>query len=60
MATKTNVTVWNEFQHEKVHDAVKKLYPDGMHSTIAAYLGKAPDIAARTATLPSIVRRSPR
>jgi len=23
------VTVWNEFVHEKKHEAVKKLYPDG-------------------------------
>ena len=26
-----NVTIWNEFRHEKQHDAVKEVYPDGIH-----------------------------
>ena len=34
------VTVWNEFRHEKSNEAVKKLYPDGMHAVIAAGLKK--------------------
>ena len=45
------VTVWNEFRHEKHHDAVKKLYPKGMHTVIAEGIGAAQDIVARTATL---------
>ena len=45
------VTVWNEFVHEKSHDAVKKLYPDGMHKVIADRLNQEDDIDARTATL---------
>jgi trehalose utilization protein len=45
------VTVWNEFVHEKSHDAVKKLYPDGMHKVIADRLNQEDDINARTATL---------
>lgn len=32
------VTVWNEFVHEKDDDVVRGLYPDGIHSTIAAGL----------------------
>ena len=28
---KIRVLVWNEFQHEKTQEAVKKIYPDGMH-----------------------------
>lgn len=47
------VTVWGEFVHEKTSEAVKKLYPDGMHETIAeglrTQLGKA--VKVRTATL---------
>ncbi len=27
-----NVTIWNEFRHEKEWDAVKALYPDGIHA----------------------------
>lgn len=47
---KLNVTVWNEFRHEKTDEAVRKVYPDGMHNAIAAFL-KSEDIAVRTATL---------
>jgi trehalose utilization protein len=32
------VTLWNEFRHEKTNDAVKKLYPEGMHAVIATGL----------------------
>ena len=45
------VTVWNEFRHEKVHDVVKKVYPDGMHVKIANYLRSQPGLQVRTATL---------
>ena len=41
MCDKTvNVTVWNEFRHEKSNEAVKKLYPEGMHKVIADSLEK--------------------
>lgn len=47
------VTVWNEFRHEKKKDAVKAIYPQGMHVTIQkaleARLGK--QVQVRTATL---------
>jgi len=36
MSDKIRVTVWNEFVHEKTHEAVKKIYPKGMHTVIAA------------------------
>jgi trehalose utilization protein len=49
--SRIQVTVWNEFVHEKSHDAVKKLYPDGMHKVIADRLNQEDDIDARTATL---------
>lgn len=45
------VTVWNEFRHEKKNEKVRAIYPDGMHATIAAFLGKQADLAVRTATL---------
>ena len=31
---KINVTVYNEFHHEKIHDYVQKVYPDGIHAAI--------------------------
>ncbi len=51
MAGKIKVTVWNEGRHEKTNEAVKKIYPDGMHSVFAGFLNKNADIQAGTATL---------
>jgi trehalose utilization protein len=44
------VTVWNEFRHEKNDDAVKAVYPNGIHNAIADFLRPA-GFAVRTATL---------
>jgi trehalose utilization protein len=44
-------TVWNEFQHERQDAAVRAIYPDGIHHTIAAALSADPAIATATATL---------
>ena len=35
MADALRVTVWNEGVHEKTHEAVRKVYPDGIHTVIA-------------------------
>jgi len=51
MAGKIRVTVWNEGRHEKTHEAVKAVYPDGIHMVIAAFLGAEGDMQVRTATL---------
>jgi trehalose utilization protein len=45
------VTVWNEFRHEKIHDGVKAVYPDGIHKVIADALNTNSGIKASTATL---------
>jgi trehalose utilization protein len=50
-STDIRVTVWNEFRHEKTHEAVKKVYPKGMHTVIANHLNKQPGITARCAWL---------
>lgn len=44
------VVVWNEFRHEKQNEEVAKIYPEGMHETIAAFL-QEDDIEVTTATL---------
>src|SRR5215468_6326036 len=46
---KIRVTVWGEFRHEKKNPVVAKIYPDGMHGTIAAALKQ--HYTVRTATL---------
>lgn len=32
------VTVWNEHRHEKTHEAVRQVYPEGLHAPIAKSL----------------------
>ncbi len=48
---KINVTVWNEFYHEKTEDAVKKIYPKGIHSCIGEFLSEEADMEITYATL---------
>jgi trehalose utilization protein len=43
--------VWGENVHERENAEVAKIYPDGMHNTIAAALREDKGIAAGTATL---------
>lgn len=51
MSQKTNITVWNEFRHEKSNRAVKDIYPEGIHRVIADALAEEPDFEVRAATL---------
>jgi trehalose utilization protein len=51
MAKRTRIIVWNENVHEKKDPEVAKIYPLGIHGTIAAFLSKQPDMETRTATL---------
>jgi len=48
---KIKVTVWGENVHEHKHEAVRNIYPNGMHQCITAGLMESPDFEARTATL---------
>jgi len=45
------VTVWGENIHENTNEDVRTLYPDGMHTCIAAALNTHAQISAGTATL---------
>ena len=44
------ITVWNEYAHEKTDEAVRAIYPDGIHNTVARFLRDA-GYEVRTATL---------
>ena len=46
-----NVTVWNEFRHEKTDPACKAVYPEGLHATIKAFLDVNEDMNVRLAAL---------
>ncbi|MWV45088.1 trehalose utilization protein ThuA [Paenibacillus sp. HJL G12] len=45
-----NVTIWNEFVHENIHDEVKAVYPKGIHMALAEGL-EVNGFAITTATL---------
>lgn len=42
--TRISVIVWNEFQHERENDAVRAIYPDGLHAVIADALRAMPGL----------------
>ncbi|MBU3537017.1 ThuA domain-containing protein, partial [Alkalihalobacillus clausii] len=43
-----NVTIWNEFRHEQKDEAVRSVYPDGIHQVIADFLGKEHQVSTAT------------
>lgn len=45
------VTVWNEYRHEVENPAIREIYPDGIHTVVAAGLHEYPEFVVRTATL---------
>ena len=50
MSDLINVTIWNEFRHEKQNETVKAVYPDGIHVALANMLQER-GFSAYTATL---------
>jgi len=51
MADRIRVTVWSEFRQARTDPKVSALYPDGINTQIASFLGANPDMETRTATL---------
>lgn len=45
-----NVTVWNEFRHERKSGEAQDMYPKGIHEQIASFL-KSDEVNVRTAVL---------
>ena len=37
-AKNLNVVVWNEFRHERMEEACRAIYPDGIHGLIKSFL----------------------
>ena len=50
MTSTPRVTVWNEYQHEKIDSEVAKIYPNGIHEAIAQHL-LSEGLPVQTATL---------
>ena len=51
MGKPIRVTVWNEYLHEKKHEAVRAVYPEGIHKVIADGLRQAGGFEVREAWL---------
>ncbi len=51
MPRRLRVTVWGENLHERKNPIVREIYPDGMHTTIAAAIAERRALDVRTATL---------
>ncbi len=45
------VTVWNEYIHEREYEGIRRVYPDGIHGCIGAFLDINEDISIKYATL---------
>lgn len=45
-----NVTIWNEFRHEKENPEVQEMYPEGIHHQLASFLPNE-EYEVKTATL---------
>jgi trehalose utilization protein len=50
MTNLPRVTVWNEYYHERRHEKIGALYPEGIHGAIANHL-RSQGLEVRTATL---------
>lgn len=46
-----NVTIWNEFRHEKTDEGVKALYPNGLHAYIKSFLDGEADFNVKLCSL---------
>lgn len=51
MSKTINVTIWNEYWHERNNPEIGKIYPDGIHSVLAEALREQGFASIRTATL---------
>lgn len=48
MKQRLRVTIWNEFRHEKESEAIRSIYPNGIHAAIGEGLGEGMDITFAT------------
>ena len=51
LVNQIRVTIWNEFVHERTTPVVTKIYPEGIHGTLANALNQDPGFSIATATL---------
>ncbi|MBP3919036.1 MAG: ThuA domain-containing protein [Clostridia bacterium] len=51
MGNKIRVTVWNEYRHEKAEEAIRAVYPKGIHGCIKDFLDQHDDLEVRIAAL---------
>lgn len=47
------VTIWNEYEEERMYEHIKAVYPDGIHKCIEQFLAANEDMMVRSVTLDS-------
>ena len=53
------VTIWNEYIHERRDEPVRTIYPEGIHGAIAAGIAPLGPFDIRTATLDELCSALP-
>ncbi|OEK47060.1 ThuA domain-containing protein [Staphylococcus saprophyticus] len=43
-----NITIWNEYRHEKENETVKAVYPEGIHHALASFLNVEHNVTTAT------------
>lgn len=41
-----NITIWNEYRHERQEPACRDIYPDGIHGCIKSFLETDPALSS--------------
>ena len=49
-----NVTIYNEYKHEREDDACARVYPDGIHAVLADFIQKGIECNIRTFTVDDV------
>lgn len=52
MGKRIKVTIWNEFRHEQKSEAVRRVYPQGIHTAVGEGLGEGFEVAYATLDQP--------
>lgn len=47
-----HITIWNEYIHEQKFEAIRKIYPEGIHKTLGSFLSSGNTISYATLEMP--------
>ena len=55
-----NVTIYNEYKHERTDAECAKVYPDGIHAVLADFIQKGIECSIRTFTVDDVNEKADR